>query len=64
MRSIVKDNMKVEVRMADVEADARRMKRVDFKGRLQSLQEPMNESLRIYRDAREELKVCLGRDRI
>ena len=56
--------MKVEVRMADVEADARRMKRVDFKGRLQSLQEPMNESLRIYRDAREELKVCWGRDQI
>ena len=55
--------MKVEVRMADVEADARRMKGVDFKGRLQSLQEPMNESLRIYQSARDELKVRLGRDR-
>ena len=61
LRAIVKEHVKGEVRMADVEADVKRVKHVDVTGKLLQFQEPMNESLRIYRSARDELKAPLWR---
>ena len=56
LRKSLKEFANIEVSMADVERDVRRVKGIDLKGKLQPLQEPMNESLRIYQSARDALK--------
>ena len=63
LRESLKAFAKGEVSMADVERDVRRVKGIELKGKLRPLQEPMNESLRIYRSALDELKARSERDR-
>ena len=60
LRESLKEFANIEVSMVDVERDVRRVNGIDLKGKLQPLQEPMNESLRIYRSARDALKARFG----
>ena len=60
LRTILGQFVTSDVRMVDIEADVKRTFGVDFTGKLGDLQEPMERSREIYREARTVLESLPG----
>ena len=60
VRPVAKRHVKGDVSMVDIEADVKRKFRIDMKGGMAALQEPMNKSREIYRAKRTVLEALPG----
>ena len=60
VRPVAKRHVKGDVSMVDIEAEVKRKFRIDMKGGMAALQEPMNKSREIYRAKRTMLEALSG----
>jgi len=60
LRKIARDHVKNELSMADLEADIKRTFRIDMQGRMNHLQQEVNNSCEIYGEARTKLQAREG----